>query len=194
MWGGNAFLVARNCLIQANSRIARGWITRNATLCMCVLDDASDYFESDCASAVMTKTACYHLRCPHNVEGESRILWGRGVTGSTKHVTSGYIRIETANTNVPLMHRAVWIRNRRQASRRVGEMKHPRRNLHRLDSRWLCMRAFASTPRFIANVCTSRGMYVAGPAFSRGNASRSLFPRDARGLLSRLFRRSPRNI
>jgi len=60
------------------------------------------------------------------------------------------IRIETANTNVPLMHRAAWIRNRRQASRRVA------------SARWSCAEistdlkcvgcACASASRFIANV------------------------------------------
>lgn len=69
---------------------------------------------------MLEATACYYPCGPHTMPRGRRGSFEVGGTGSAKHVTSGYIRIETANTNVPLMHRAAWIRNRRQASRRVA--------------------------------------------------------------------------
>lgn len=67
------------------------------------------------------------------------ILWGRCYAGSAKHVTSRYTYRDTANTNAPLMHRAAWIHNRCQASRRRDGAP-----------------ARVKFPRFIANVCTPR--------------------------------------
>ena len=108
------------------------------------------------------------------------------------------IRIETANTNVSLMHCAVWIRNRRQASRRVASprrdeapaQKFPRIQDVRARTRarvcvCVCMCFRLSTAIYREYVCTSHGVQ---DLHSRAvTASRSLFPRYAHGLLSQFF-------
>jgi len=90
------------------------------------------------------------------------------------------IRIETANTNVSLMHCAVWIRNRRQASRRVASprrdeapaQKFPRIQDVRARTRarvCVCVYVLSSQYRDLSRICVHIARR-ARSAFSRSNS------------------------
>ena len=147
---------------------------------MCVLDGTwlRKWLQRKWLPRGATETMRYHPYGPqYNAEGETRILWGRRYR-FPRNTSRRDVRIETANTNVSLMHCAVWIRNRRQASRRVASprrdeapaQKFPRIQDVRARTRArVCVYVLSSQYRDLSRICVHIARR-ARSAFSRSNS------------------------